>query len=352
MVTATADALLIETETDGNPAGIEYATWLALLNNPHNRKGLVKIELQRFHGRNGMLTFAKFDCSQENGHAIEAPGDMAHFEPDVMAAQLYEAAIRDGKRQGCDTYRVQLYRVKGSGKNRQVVAAEFAGLRFNVVTGEAVWGHEMGTSPVDQWKEIAEFLQTLIENTMSAQTGVLTASTATLLTAVQAGDALTERRMALADRMEGAVATPQEQNDRWRMGLNTLSHTVRELVRFQMWNKDGKAPPPPGPAFDAGATAANNNDDQSMQKDLRSFFDGLTVQQQGQIKVKMGPPNYEGMLEVLRGDLANFQRNFPLMGTMLGAAIHRGDLHEILTRDELVRLCKIFDEEPPAAPKA
>ena len=95
--TAVADAF-IDVETGDSSSGFEYATWVALLDNPRNRKGLVRIELQRFHGRNGMRTFRQMHCSMGDGEAVESPGDVAALDPEAIAAQLYDAALTDGKR--------------------------------------------------------------------------------------------------------------------------------------------------------------------------------------------------------------------------------------------------------------
>ena len=343
--TAVADAF-IDVETGDTNDGFEYATWVALLDNPRNRKGLVRIELQRFHGRNGMRTFRQMHCTMEDGNGVESPGDVAALDPEAIAAQLYEAAIRDGKRQGCDTYRVQLYKVKGTGKNRATVLGEYAGLRFNVVTGESVWGPEQGSTPADAWKEIAEFMRDTLKDVLGQQGAVIGAATGTMINAVHAGDVLTQQRVEHAMRVEQLAPTPAETNERWRMGLNTLTHTARELVRFSIWNKTGTMPPS-GETFDVGATEKNDDDDGALQAELRQFFEGLNDEQKAKLKTKMGEDNYRGLGEVLGGDLANFQANFPLMGTMLGGAIHRGDLKGILTPAELEQLCKIFGTEPP-----
>ncbi len=344
--TAVADAF-INVETADSPDGFEYATWLALLDNPRNRKGLVRIELQRFHGRSGMRTFRQMHCTMEDGEAVESPGDTAALDPDAVAAQLYDAAIQDGKRQGCDTYRVQLYKVKGTGKNRATVAGEYAGLRFNVITGESVWGPEQGSSPADAWKDIAEFMRDTLKDVLAQQGACISAATGTMISAVHAGDVLTQQRIEHAARVEQLAPTPAETNERWRLGLNTLTHTARELVRFSIWNKTGNMPPS-GETFDVGATEKNDDDDGALQTELRGFFDGLNDTQKDQLRKKMGADNFKGLGEVLSGDLQNFQANFPLMGTMLGGAIHRGDLKDILTNAELLQLCKIFGTDPPA----
>lgn len=346
--TAVADAF-IDVETGDTVDGFEYATWVALLDNPRNRKGLVRIELQRFHGRNGMRTFRQMHCTTEDGEGVESPGDIAALDPEAIAAQLYEAAIRDGKRQGCDTYRVQLHKVKGTGKNRVTVLGEFAGLRFNVITGESVWGPEQGSTPADAWKEIAEFMRDTLKDVLGQQGAVIGAATGTMINAVHAGDVLTQQRVEHAMRVEQLAVpiSPAETNERWRMGLNTLTHTARELVRFSIWNKTGKMPPQ-GEAFDVGGVEKNDTEDTALQAELRAFFDGLNDAQKEKLKTKMGDDNFRGLGEVLAGNLQNFQANFPLLGTMLGGAIHRGDLKDILTPAELVELCRIFGTDPPA----
>jgi hypothetical protein len=281
-----------------------------------------------------------------DGEGVESPGDIAVLDPEAIAAQLYDAAIVDGKRQGCDMYRVQLYKVKGTGKNRQTVPGDFAGLRFNVITGETLWGPEQGTTPADAWKEIAEFMRDTLKDVLAQQGAVIGAATGTMITAVHAGDVLTQQRIEHASRVEQLAPSPAETNERWRMGLNTLTHTARELVRFSIWNKTGTMPPP-GETFDVGATEKNDTDDGALQTELREFFDGLNDEQKAKLKTKMGEDNFRGLGEVLAGNLQNFQANFPLMGTMLGGAIHRGDLKGILTPAELLRLCEIFGTEPP-----
>lgn len=340
--------MIQDLESGGIGPGSDYATWTQLLTNTQNIRGCVRVELQRFHGRNGMITFASVPFVDAEGKPVEDGGTIPDLNASLVANQLYQRALIDGRRHGNDTYRIQLIKLTKKGKKGfQEEMGEYAGLRFNIATGEAIWGNNGsdGKSPAEGWKEIAEFLSTKLEAMLTKTVELESARTQSLLTTVQAGELLIERRMEHAHRVEQMAPPPpsaRETNERIRMGLNAFTGTMRELVRFAIWNQTGNMPPREPPT-DVGAGAKDDDaDDAKLQAQLRDFFDNLDANSKDRLKAKMGETNFAGLYTVLHGDLANFQRNFAIVGPMLGGWLHGGELKGVLKPEDIERLKSFF----------
>lgn len=347
MAAEPATDLIQDLESGGIGPGTEYATWTQLLTNTQNMRGCIRAELQRFHGRNGMMTFAAVPFVDAEGKTIDDPGSFPDVNASMVAHQLYQRALLDGRRHGCDTYRVQLIVLKKKSKKVMEEHGEYAGIRFNVATGEAMWGHTNGDgkSPAEGWREISEFLADRLKELLGKTVELESARTNALLTAVTAGETLIDRRLQHAHRVEQMQPPPptgKETNERIRMGLNAFTGTMRELVRFAIWNQTGNMPPREPPT-DVGAGAKDDDaDDAKLQRELKDFFNGLPGPTKDKLKAKMGETNFNGLITVLHGDLQNFQRNFAVIGPMIGGWIHGGELNDVLTPDELKKLKAIF----------
>lgn len=356
MEQAATDAFFdVETEFRngrGGPHPDPWGTWVLLLSKPANLVGCAEIHLQRFHGRDGMLSFKAMRTSTEKGEAVSKKSDKAKVDAPRVAQELFGMALEDGRRVGCDTYRVQLKVWSGNGKSPTLIDGAYAGLRIDPVSGNVVWNASGERTPEQKWRELAEFAFDKLQSSQSQQSELTAQAVGTMITAVGAADELASRRIQHAREYEAAAlpASPEAVNERWRMGLNALGNTMREVVRFAVWNKTGMDPGPiqPGAAGpDVGADT--DADDAKLQGELRDYFAGLSGETHEKLRAKMGQSNFDGLIAILHGDLGNFKRNFPMLGAMLGTAINGNQLAGILTDAQLRELCQIFGVEPPHA---
>lgn len=343
---------LIDVDSSGSTSDSEYASWVQMLEKPKNRKGLTRLELRRFHGQAGMKTFKALGCSQADGTSVEKKGDVADLDSERVAHAMYTAAIADGRERGLDCYQLVCVHCDGKDKERE---GEKRGLRFNVVTGQTVWSGDTGPTPAEEWERIASFYREALREQVGQHGQVMSSVTSTLITAVQMGDELAHRRIEHARAFEAAAlpASPEAVNERWAMGLNALGNTMREVVRFAVWNKTGIDPGPIKPGAAGPDVRANTDDDDAkLQGELRDYFAGLDGETHEKLRAKMGQANFDGLIAILHGDLGNFKRNFPMLGAMLGTAINGNQLAGILTDAQLRELCQIFGVEPPTAGNA
>jgi len=331
-------------EHPGDNGADEWGTWEHLLSQPKNLKGCAQIHLQRFHGRDGMRSFKMMSTAQKDDTPVTSSKDIAHVDAGHVAKQLWHMAVDDARREGCDRYRVQLYVWSGTGKNATLVKGGFAGLRLNPVTGSVVWNASAEQTPEAKWQEIANWCADKLKETMGSSTELTTASAAAMITAVTAGDELVQRRMDHARNFEAAAlpTPPEEVTKRFDVGIKAFQGSVREAMRWYMWNKTGQMPPPG--MFSGGGQESDDPsaDNAKLQKQLLELFESLDGSVHDQIATMMGKANWDGMMSVLRGSVDDFVRNYLIMGPMLAKHIHDGRLDTVLPPDKLAKLKSIL----------
>jgi hypothetical protein len=344
---AQATDAFIDVESAENPGdngADEWGTWEHLLSQAKNLKGAAQLHVQRFHGRDGMRSFKMLNLSTKDGVAVASSKDVAAVDAGAVAKQCWLMAVEDARREGCDKYRLQLYKWSGGVKDPSLVKGAFAGLKINPVTGEVIWNASAEQTPEAKWKEIADWCADRLQTTMGAATELTNAGATAMITAVTAGDELVQRRMDHARNFEAAAlpTPPEEVTKRFDVGIKAFQGSVREAMRWYMWNKTGNMPPP-GLFGDAQAGGDDPTEDNAkLQKELLALFESLDGEVHDQIAAMMGKANWDGMMAVLRGSVDDFVRNYLIMGPMLAKHLHDGRLDTVLPPDKLAKLKAIL----------
>lgn len=281
-----------------SPDGEEYAAWVELLGNDRNRKGLVKIGIEYHAGRSGYKEIAEVGTADEKGKA-PTHSTYAHLDASHTARQAFEVATKDHKRHARVIYRMQLWHA-GSKRNEQERRGDYATIRFDGGTGDA--GAVSGMADGGTMKVIRDMLQDARNFALKmadAQIQMAQAASGTSLFGLQMVDEMARRKSELADYAAAVRMAPSAEDVTRRIEsvmsrvegpLNTFASAAAPKIHQWATGGDPKAAPyqaPPDPG--------------QAQKRAQDFFGSMSAEQCDQVRDLLGPDNFAGLAELIKG---------------------------------------------------
>lgn len=340
--------------------GTEFGAWIEHLANADNRKGLVRITIEAFHGRSGWKEIAELPgCSQEDGKPVSAPGDVAHFVAATVARSAYQLAIRHHKREAIERYRLVCWHCKkkgGEGHRGEV--------RAIVIAKEGTFdvGSHDGDANVALLKILAQSnteLRGMVKDLLDSQVQMSQANAATMLNNLEVSKVIATERLELADRASrmNTRATPQDWNFRWESAMKHVGEPLGKLIGFLTpptgfrpgspgWGNGG-APPggsggssasssSGGASSSADASSSGSQTIDDSQKRAQAFLDGVTSEQADALRDGLGAECWSTICAVIRGDPGDWITERPVLAQILQANAML--LMRVLSREQIATL--------------
>ena len=325
--------------------GDAYASWIELLANEKNRRGLCRISIEYFARRGGYKEIAEIGCVDDKGKSPSS-SQFAAIDPNRTARDAFELATKDHKRNARTHYRMQLWHNTPK-RNDEEKRGEYATIRFDK---DGADDSSSAASPeATVWKEVRGMLQDARKFALemaNAQIQMAQAASGTSLYGLQMVEEMARKKSELADVAAAIRMQPSAQDvnariesvmSRLEQPLAVLAQSVAPKVQQWASGMNGAAGAQPPPQDGSAPPPSSGNPD--GQARAQAFFEGLTADQKDSLRDAMGAEKFGALVEVIVGPADQWAREAQnIKPTLLP---HLVELRKILTPEQFAALMEV-----------
>ncbi len=328
---------------DDDCSGEDFDTWVDLLSNEQNRRGLVRISIEYFARRGGYKEVAEIGCVDHKGKTPTATS-LAVLNPKAMARDAYGLATKDHRRNARTHYRMQLWHAstkRGEAEKR----GDCVAVRFDSPGhGDLDFPNRSPENAI--FKVARDFTQDARQHTLKvgeAYVQILQTSASASVFALQIVDEMVRKKSELADIAAAMRMQPTADDvtrriesvmSRLEGPLQIFASAVAPKVRQWADTDPGTTTPPAQPGPSSSSSSAPPN-----QANAQAFFEGLTADQKDGLRDAMGSDKFGALAEVIMGSAEQWATEAQhIKPTLLP---HLAALRTILTAEQLAQLMAV-----------
>jgi len=272
-------------------AQTDYGTWVDLLRDEKNHRGLTRITVEVHAGRAGYREIGELKCADKDGAAIVGSGDLAEINPEAVGAAAFQVAKKDHKREARARYRLQLWKAKKGAPDQR---GDYATI---VMSADGYVDPVSNTDPAGGVLRILQEenrqLRVMLKDLFGSQVQMSEANAQTMLNAIELGKVTSLHRMEVAEQASrlNTRATPEDWNRRWDSMSRNLERPITMamgMLQTFVHQQNGGTGPAPHP---------NDGSQQAAQ----AFFDGLSAEQKDKLRDGLPQGCFQAIAEVIHG---------------------------------------------------